>query len=155
MRMAFTFAFALLAGMTASAVADTGPVVVIPSRAGVPIVIDGVDASFAVVEGDWGLGKSVHVSADHLWRLAGGDAAARGALFPAHRTGVPVTDATRSTRRRALLPGDGSYYRSWGAESPRGYEQEYVPPDPPPIIYAPQFRRSRSRSGADGAEREF
>ena len=33
----------------------------IPGRPGVPIIINGVDASYAVVEGDWGLGKGVHV----------------------------------------------------------------------------------------------
>ena len=34
--------------------ADSGPVIVIPSRPGIPVVINGRDASYAVVEGDWG-----------------------------------------------------------------------------------------------------
>ena len=33
----------------------------IPGRPGVPIIINGIDASYAVVEGDWGLGKGVQV----------------------------------------------------------------------------------------------
>ncbi len=33
----------------------------IPGRPGVPIIINGVDASYSVVEGDWGLGKGIHV----------------------------------------------------------------------------------------------
>src|SRR3954447_8723733 len=37
--------------------ADNGPVIVIPSRPGVPVVINGRDASYAVVEGDWGLAR--------------------------------------------------------------------------------------------------
>ena len=37
--------------------ADSGPVIVIPSRPGVPVVINGRDASYAVVEGDWGLSR--------------------------------------------------------------------------------------------------
>src|SRR4051794_20504294 len=41
----------------ASARADSGPVIVIPSRPGVPVVINGRDASYAVVEGDWGLSR--------------------------------------------------------------------------------------------------
>src|SRR4051812_19634259 len=41
----------------ASARADSGPVIVIPSRPGIPIVINGRDASYAVVEGDWGLAR--------------------------------------------------------------------------------------------------
>jgi hypothetical protein len=146
MRMALTFAFALLAGMTASAVADTGPVVVIPSRAGVPIVIDGVDASFAIVEGDWGLGKSVHVQPT----IYGGWPAAlpkpAGHYFP--RTGIrPGYGRYEINTPPRPLPGDGSYYRSWGTESPRGYEQGFIPPEPPPIIYAPQFRGRRFGNG--------
>src|SRR5258708_20003400 len=54
-------ALAILIGTTWTAVADTGPVIVIPGRPGVPIVINGIDASYAVVDGDWGLGKGVHV----------------------------------------------------------------------------------------------
>jgi hypothetical protein len=41
----------------AAAYADSGPVIVIPSRPGVPIIINGRDASYAVVEGDWGLSR--------------------------------------------------------------------------------------------------
>ena len=37
--------------------ADGGPVIVIPSRPGIPVVINGRDASYAVVEGDWGLSR--------------------------------------------------------------------------------------------------
>jgi hypothetical protein len=37
--------------------ADSGPVIVIPSRPGIPVVINGRDASYAVVEGDWGLSR--------------------------------------------------------------------------------------------------
>ena len=59
-RVAASFAvvlagFAALAPATARA--DSGPVIVIPSRPGVPVVINGRDASYAVVEGDWGLSR--------------------------------------------------------------------------------------------------
>src|SRR6266480_617652 len=33
------------------------PAMVIPGRAGVPVIINGGDASFCVVEGDWGLAR--------------------------------------------------------------------------------------------------
>lgn len=53
-----------VSGLAASAVApvraDTGPVIVIPSRPGVPVIINGRDASWAVVEGDWGLARPGH-----------------------------------------------------------------------------------------------
>ena len=41
--------------------ADSAPVIVIPSRPGVPLIVNGRDIAYAVLEGDWGLGKSVHV----------------------------------------------------------------------------------------------
>jgi|tagenome__1003787_1003787.scaffolds.fasta_scaffold20921040_3 hypothetical protein len=50
-------ALASFALAPASARADSGPVIVIPSRPGIPIVINGRDASYAVVEGDWGLSR--------------------------------------------------------------------------------------------------
>ena len=45
-----------LAG-TAPSFAQTGPVIAVPTRPGVPIVIHGRDASYAIVEGDWGLAR--------------------------------------------------------------------------------------------------
>src|ERR1700730_9734097 len=53
---------AVLAGTAGMALAESnGPVIAIPGRPGVPVIINGVDASYAVVEGDWGLDKGVHV----------------------------------------------------------------------------------------------
>lgn len=52
---------AILLTTMSPALAQSGPQVVIPNRPDVPIIINGVDASFAVVEGDWGLARSVHV----------------------------------------------------------------------------------------------
>ena len=46
-------AFALAEG----ACAQTGPVIVIPGRPGVPVIINGVVVDGAVVYGDWGLAK--------------------------------------------------------------------------------------------------
>ena len=39
----------------APAFADSGPVIVVPGRPGVPVMINGVDVTGAVVYGDWGL----------------------------------------------------------------------------------------------------
>jgi hypothetical protein len=41
--------------------AADAPAIVIPGRAGVPVIINGGDASFCVVEGDWGLARPGHV----------------------------------------------------------------------------------------------
>src|ERR1700761_2118939 len=52
----------ILIGTTLTAFAGSnGPVIVVPGRPGVPIIINGIDASYAVVEGDWGLAKGMHV----------------------------------------------------------------------------------------------
>ena len=54
-------ALAILVGTALPALAGEGFDIVIPGRPGVPIIINGIDASYAVVEGDWGLGKGIHV----------------------------------------------------------------------------------------------
>ena len=61
-RVLTAFVAVALAGFAALAAAPAraegeGPVIVIPSRPGVPVVINGRDASYAVVEGDWGLSR--------------------------------------------------------------------------------------------------
>lgn len=140
MRMAFTLSLLLM--MTASAVADSGPVVVIPSRAGVPIVINGVDVSYAIVEGDWGLGKSVHVQPTIYGGWPAGVPRPAGAYYP--RTGQrPGYGRYEVNTPPRVLPGAQDYYRRWDSESPRGYELPNVPAEPPPVIYAPQFRPNR------------
>src|SRR5262245_16168586 len=37
------------------------PAIVIPGKVGVPVIINGGDASYCVVEGDWGLARPGHV----------------------------------------------------------------------------------------------
>lgn len=127
-------------GMTAAAIADTGPVIVIPSRGGVPIIINGRDASFAVVEGDWGLGKGVHVQPTVYrgWPTEGVRPA--GHYYP--RTGTqPGYGRYEMSVPRRKLPRAENYSRSWGAESPDlSMPPEMLPDQPPPVLYAPDFR---------------
>jgi hypothetical protein len=58
---ALALGFAALA-QSVPALADTGPVFVVPSRPGVPIPINGRDASWSVVEGDIGLARPGHLT---------------------------------------------------------------------------------------------
>ena len=44
---------AILIGLPATAFASEGFEIVIPGRPGVPVIINGIDASYAVIEGDW------------------------------------------------------------------------------------------------------
>ena len=125
-------ALAILIGTTAAALADSGPVIVIPGRPGVPIIINGVDASYAVVEGDWGLGKGVHVQPT----VYGG------------RIIDPTPNVAHYYPSAGNMPGYGrleiepppaeSYHQSWSAQSTPQVEQPAVPFYPPPIIVAPQ-----------------
>src|SRR6266853_2559212 len=52
-------ALALVLGGAAGALAgaDTEPVIVVPGRPGVPIIIEGQDVRGAVIEGEWGLAR--------------------------------------------------------------------------------------------------
>jgi hypothetical protein len=106
-----------------------GAVIVIPSRPGVPIMINGIDASYAVVEGDWGLARSVHVQPTiYGGRLIDPDPRV-GGYFPSagHAPGYGRAEIEPPQRRRR----NTSYSRSWGAQSAAP-----APPSPsgPPMM---------------------
>src|SRR4051812_50189095 len=54
------FAAACAAVLAMPARAQTGPVIIIPGKVGVPVTINGVIADGAVVYGDWGLARPGH-----------------------------------------------------------------------------------------------
>ena len=132
---------AILIGTTCVALADSSPVLVIPGRAGVPIIINGIDASYAVVEGDWGLGKGVHVqptvyggriidptpNAAHYYPSAG------------NMPGYGRLEIEPPANRKLPQPAE-SYHESWSAHStPQPVQpMQEVPFYPPPVIVAPQ-----------------
>ena len=113
------YALAILIGTTLTAFAGSnGPVIVIPGRAGVPIIINGVDASYAVVEGDWGLDKGQHVQPT----VYGGryiDPEPRvGHYYPSagHMPGYGRLEIEPPANRRLPQPAE-SYHQSWSAQS--------------------------------------
>ena len=125
-------------GAAAPARADSGPVIVIPSRPGVPVVINGLDASYAVVEGDWGLSRPGHgtitiiggspLLPNHVYHE-------RGAYHP--RYGRPPPRGRREIEPpadRALPEPPESFSRSWSTSS-----------DPQPVYDAPRVTRSPER----------
>jgi hypothetical protein len=113
--------FAALATSPARA-SDTGAVIAIPSRPGVPIVINGRDASYAVVEGDWGLARPGAVPVTVI-----GDAPIRP---------NPVYEPRRS------------YHPRYGHAPPRGRNEIDQPSDSPPGP-AESFSRNWSSSSSD------
>jgi hypothetical protein len=130
--MRAALALAMLIGTALPALAGEGFDLVIPGRPGIPIIINGVDVSYAVIEGDFGLGKSVHMQptiyggrpvppepeVGHYYPSAG--------LLPGYgRLEIePPADRT--------LPKPGpSYHQSWSAQS--------APPQAPAApLYPPQ-----------------
>ena len=144
MRMRVTLA--ILMAMTSTAFAGGGFDIVIPGRPGVPIIINGVDASYAVIEGEWGLGQGNQVEPT----IYGGryiDPVPRvGHYYPSagRMPGYGRLEIEPPANRRLPQPAE-SYHKSWSAQSAPLPAQSNVPVNPPAIIYAPQddWRRPR------------
>ena len=116
---------AVLAGFAAFAPAparaDSGPVIVIPSRPGVPVVINGRDASYAVVEGDWGLsrpgaGRIVVIGGSPI--LPNSVYTTRNAYHPKYgRAPERGRNEVEPAADRALPDPAESFSRSWSTSS--------------------------------------
>jgi hypothetical protein len=135
-----TAAFAFSLHGAAPAVADSmGPVIVVPGRPGVPVIINGVDATGAVVYGDWGLARPGHGRIVIEGPVVYAAPPVAGAYYPA--TG----HAPRYGRDEVEPPPHPrpptAFRRSWSAESDMTRPvTEYPPFNPPPVIMAPQQR---------------
>ena len=135
---------AILVAMTSTAFAGGGFDIVIPGRPGVPIIINGVDASYAVVEGEWGLGQGNQVQPT----IYGGryiDPVPRvGHYYPSagRMPGYGRLEIEPPANRRLPQPAE-SYHQSWSAQSAPLPAQSNVPVNPPEIIYAPDYDRRR------------
>jgi hypothetical protein len=133
---------AVLIGLPSSALAGEGFDVVIPGRPGVPIIINGIDASYTVVEGTWGLGKNVQVQPT----IYGGRYIAErqpsdvGHYYPSLglRPGYGRLEVEPPANRKLPQPAE-SYYRNWQSNSAPLPAQVDVPVDPPPVILAPEI----------------
>jgi hypothetical protein len=123
--------------------ADHAPAIVIPGRPTVPVIINGRDASYAVVEGDWGLYRAGAVSPTVIYNPFLAPHPIYGPP-PAHyfpRTGqkprVGRLEKVPPANRPLPQPAE-SFHREWGVQSQPGPVTEYPPFDPPPVILAPQ-----------------
>ncbi len=125
----FALGLAVLSGLAAFVAAapayadEEGPVIVIPSRPGVPVVINGRDASYAVVEGDWGLARPGH-----------GTVTVYG--------GSPI-------QPNAVYQQRSSYHPRYGRPPPRGRNEVDNGPEGPQS--AETFSRNWSSSSSDVA----
>ena len=129
-------ALALLIAMTSPALASEGFDLVIPGRPGVPVIINGIDVSYAVVEGTFGLGKGIHFQPTIYGGRYVDYAPNVGHYYPSsgHAPGYGRLEIEPPANRKLPQPAE-SYFQSWSAQSA---QQPEVPLNPPPIIYAPQ-----------------
>ena len=133
-------ALVILIGLSPSALASEGVDLVIPGRPGVPIIVNGLDVSYAVIEGDFGLGKGVHNQPTVFGgRLVDPDPNV-GHYFPSLglRPGYGRLEIEPPANRKLPRPAE-SFHQSWSAQSaphPPAVAPE-VPLYPPPVILAP------------------
>jgi hypothetical protein len=130
---------AILLGMASTASANDGFDLVIPGRPDVPIIINGIDVSYAVVEGDWGLAKNIQVQPTIYGGRYVDYAPNVGHYYPSlgHLPGYGRLEIEPPPNRKLPARAE-SYYRSWSAQSAPLPAQSNVPADPPSVIVAPQ-----------------
>jgi len=126
--------------------AQTGPVIAIPGKVGVPVKINGVIVDGAVIWGDWGLARPGH------GELIVDGVVAFAALPWDSRDYYPQTGRKPRVGRQEIepkhhRPRPASFRRDWSAGSNFNVPvAEYPPFDPPPVIVAPPERRHQNRS---------
>ena len=130
-----------------SARAQTGPVIVVPGKPGVPVIINGVIVDGAVVYGDWGLARPGHGQIVIEGPVAFADDFDSRGYFPA--TGRRPRVGRLEVVRPAQHPrANTDFYRDWSAESDnRRPVTEYPPFNPPPVILAPRGRAPANVNG--------
>jgi len=152
--MRFVQAAVLLAASASPAFAQREPEIVIPGKAGVPVYINGVDASWCVVDGEFGLdrpGAGVPVVT-----YCPVTAAVPEAAVPNY---YPRDNKKPGYGRHEIVPPPNypkpppapSYFRSWSSESAPGPVTTYAPYPMPPVVVSPTFGRRRvAPRGANG-----
>jgi hypothetical protein len=154
------FALAILIGATMPACAGDGFNIVIPGRPDVPIIINGIDASYAVVEGDWGLGKSIHVQPTIYGGVPIDPDPHVGHYYPTlgKKPGYGRLEIEPSPNRPLPKPAP-AYHQSWISQSAPPQPQSQMPFYPPPVMISPQGngqgrRDRRSQGQGEGGQGE-
>jgi hypothetical protein len=139
--MRLPLALALVIAMTSAASAE-GFEVVIPGRPGVPVIVNGIDVSYAVLEGDFGLGRGWQRQPTIYGGRVVEPVPEVGHYYPSLglRPGYGRLEIEPPTNRKLPQPAE-SYHQHWGAQS------QALPPDipanPPPVIVAPEINMNR------------
>jgi hypothetical protein len=130
---------AILIGTAGAACAESnGPVIAIPGRLGVPVIINGVDASYSVVEGDWGLDKGVHYQPTVYGGRPVEPMPPVGHYFPSagHMPGYGRLEIEGADKPKPAT----SFHQSWTSESRPQLPE--IPANPPPVIMAPSIEQN-------------
>jgi hypothetical protein len=134
----FLLALCILAGVGAAR-AQTGPVIVVPGKPGVPVLINGVIVDGAVVYGDWGLARPGHGQIIIEGPVSLPEYYAAPGYFP--KSGRKPRYGRHEIEPPPRPRGSTSYHRAWSAGSdPTAPVTQYPPFDPPPVIVAPRGR---------------
>jgi hypothetical protein len=147
--MRLRLAVAMMLAMTSAALAQ-GFERVIPGRPGVPVLVNGVDISYAVVEGAFGLGKGVNNQPTVFGGRVIDPETNVGHYYPSmgSNPGYGRLEIEPPANRKLPKPAE-PYHESWSAQSnpqPAQPAQPEVPLYPPPVIVAP-------RGGGSGMQR--
>jgi hypothetical protein len=136
MRTAIAASALLLAASVCGARADHAPSFVVPGKAGVPVLIYGYDASWGVVEGDWGLSRpgqlplAVNYAPQQIYPVR------ERPYYP--KTGHKPRSGRLEIHTSAPLHAPRSFHRGWSTQSGSTDITNYPPLDPPPVIRAPR-----------------
>ena len=148
--MRFLSALTIVIALSPSAFASEGFDLVIPGRPGVPIIVNGLDVSYAVIEGDFGLGKGVHNQPTIFGGRLVDPVPNVGHYYPSLglRPGYGRLEIEPPANRKLPQPAE-SYQRFWGAQSPPPIVAPQVTPEvpmyPPPVILAPRAEERRQQ----------
>jgi hypothetical protein len=142
---------ALLLVLSASpALAQRVPSIVIPGRPDVPVMMNGIDVSWSVVEGDYGLDRPIGMVPTVIYRpyavMVPGPG--YGPPLERRRQGLGPAYFPRDGRRpgygrlevepppdRPLPPPAESFFQGWGSQSTPGPVTQYPPFAAPPIVW--------------------
>ena len=118
--------------------ADHQPFIAVPGNWQVPVIVNGADASYRAVVGDWGLHAPSQVN-PHVYGYGFDAAHPRRGYFPsAGRNPRYGRQEVEPLRRVEPLPVP-SFYRAWSVQSGFDAPIGYPAGDPPPVIMAPRM----------------
>ena len=154
--MRFVQAALLLAVMTSPALAQREPQIVIPGRADVPVIINGINASWGVVVGEFGLDRPGEMAPVVIYQpLLLSTPYFVPSYFPrdGKKPGYGRLEINPPPDR-VLPPPAPTYYRSWSSGSASGPVTDYPPYAAPQVEISPTFGRRNWKSKGSGSSKK-